>query len=328
MAGAAIPPGITGDLSALDPASNAADKNALTAVQERYNQLREYALKAQRDETLSQTLDKLGTQLTTQAISVSQQLSFSGKAKDLIPFLTDVEKHVFLATGGRGDMDLRRAVYQFSRGTVSDFVRGLVDANQDFTWDNLKTRLIERFGERLDPQTLLIKLRHYAQRPGQSIAVFAELIHNKAVPMYKGDINVEFAQRELVSILVKGLRNKNVTKKVLIEHPNKFHEAVESAIDLEEKETRLSAHGLTSSFDGGHRHKPMEVDFVKKKKPWHRSGKPQEHRRFDNSEQRDNSQRKCFKCGKSGHFQAQCRSKSETQPKAGRTDSQCKSKLN
>lgn len=120
-----IPPPIQGDLTTLDPVNNPADANTLAQLQERYNQLVQFANRTQQEQRLGITLDRLGTQLTTQAISNSQQLSFSGKAKDLQNFLSDVEKHVFLATGRHEDNDLRRSVYQFSRGTVSDLIRAI-----------------------------------------------------------------------------------------------------------------------------------------------------------------------------------------------------------
>ena len=312
---APLPPAITGDISQLDPATIAEDKATLQAVQEQYGRLRQLALDTQQQQILGATLDKLGTQLTTQAISASQQISFSGKPKDLLYFLSDVEKHVFLATGGQDDRDLRRAVYQFSKGAVSDYIRSLVEGNNNIAWADVKTRLNERFGERVDPQTLLIRLRNYSQRPGQSIAVFAELLHYKAQQIYGADVGTQFAQRELVSIFSKGLKNKAVAKKVLIEHPNNFSQAVESAITQEEKEARLAAHGLGSAPSTSQRHEPMDVDAVHKRrghKPGYHKASSQknlEHKTRDKSEKRENSQRLCFGCNKPGHFIAQCPAK-------------------
>lgn len=107
---AGIPPPIQGDLATLDPANVPADAATLVQVQERYNELVQFANRAQQEQRLGTTLDRLGLQLTMQAISNSQQLSFSGKAKDLLNFLSDIEKHIYLATGGQEDNDLRRAV--------------------------------------------------------------------------------------------------------------------------------------------------------------------------------------------------------------------------
>ena len=119
---AALPPNITGNLANLDPVNNEGDREMLTQVQEHYNTTHVNASKAQQERQLGTTLDRLGLQLTTQAISASQQLSFSGKSKDLLTFLSDVEQHVFLATGRQEDDDLKRAVYQSAMKTVSDFI--------------------------------------------------------------------------------------------------------------------------------------------------------------------------------------------------------------
>ena len=90
---AGLPPNITGNLANLDPVNNEQDTDMLTQVQEHYNTMRVNASKAQQEQQL------VGLQLTTQAIFASQQLSFSGKSKELLMFLSDVEKHVFLVTG-------------------------------------------------------------------------------------------------------------------------------------------------------------------------------------------------------------------------------------
>ena len=293
---AGIPPPIAGDLTALDPANSEADAQTLAQVQQRYNELYQIASRVQQDDRLGNTLERLGMQLTTQAISASQQLSFSGKARDLLPFLADVEKHVFLATGKKNDEDLRRAVYQFTHLTVSDFITEIVEDQPNITWANLKERLIDRFGERLDPQTLLIRLRNYAQRPGQSIAVFAELIRKKAVEIYSDEINTQIAQRELVSILAKGLKNKTISKKILLEHPSNYRLAVETAIDTEEKEQRLSAHGL--------RHEPMEVSEV-------RGHDRRQESRYKHDSRNHGFKKKprpvCYNCGSPDHFIADCK---------------------
>ena len=90
----------------------------------------------------------------------------------------------------------------------------------------LKNRLIERFGKHLDQQTLLIRLRTYSQRPGQSIAVFVELLNRKVREIYGNEIGMQIAQWELVSILAKGLRNKVIAKKILLEYPNCYTRAM------------------------------------------------------------------------------------------------------
>ena len=70
------------------------------------------------------------------------------------------------------------------------------------------------------------------------------------------------------------------------------------AIELAEKEQRLSAHGL--------RHEAMEVDEIRQ---------PQGHKRdFDRKSKKPRTDQKakkndflCFRCSKPGHFKAQCR---------------------
>ena len=305
----AAPAPLDQDLGRLDPANNPGDRAALEQVQREYDRLlrmvqeneaekeqldnKNQELRARIEQVrLGETLDRLGAQLTTQAVSASSNLEFSGKAKELIPFLDDVEKHVLLATDRQEDRDLKRCVYQFSKGTVSTFIQNVLKKNRNISWVELKQTLIQRFGEKLDPQTLLIRLRNYTQRPGQSIAVFSELVHKKALDIYHEEIVTDIAQRELVSILAKGLKNRVIAKKIVLEHPDKFTEAVNLAIELEEKEQRLFAYGLQAP----RREEAMEVSELRKAK------KP-----FQLRKQNRYADYTCYKCGNKGHIQSQCK---------------------
>ena len=112
----------------------------------------------------------------------------------------------------------------------------------------------KRFGEQLDLQTLVLRLRAITQRPQQSLQVFAEVINSKAAEIYKGDVNTAFAQSELVSIFAKGMHSKAVARRLLERNSLSLSEAAAIATMLSEQQNHLAAHGLTDE--------PMEVDEV------------------------------------------------------------------
>lgn len=320
----ATPP-IIGDLTKLDPANVAEDKDTLAEVQHKYNtlvarnaqqeeelnRLRQIQLEtqmhyrrteeAQRDgnvtQMLSGTLSDVSRHMASSAIAQTVTVNFDGKAKELPRFLEEIEKYTLLCTKELNDKDLIDAAYQFSRRTVSDFVGYVRKNDPDISWADFKALMKERFGEKADPQTLLMRLRNFAQRPGQSIQVFAGIVLKKAMEIFDEDLDTAYAQRELVSIFAKGLKSKTIAKKVIGDYPKTLADAVALAVRLEEKEGRLSAHGL--------RGEPMEVDAVNSKRDNPRGG----NKGSSNSNGWRDGKPICFNCGKLGHMARDCRSK-------------------
>lgn len=263
---------------------------------------------------LSHTIGKLGQQLVA-ANPVSEVKIFKGNAKELPAFLQSIEKLVLISTNDQKDRDLVNATFRFTGGSVSDFVHNLIKLDSDLSWRRLVEELKKKFGEKLDQQTKLVRLRAFKQRPGQSIQVFSEVLLKQAREVYLQDLDTAFAQRELIAIFATGLEKKAVGRKVLSEFPQSYYDAVALAVDLEEKQLRLAVHGFSTS-----RHEePMELGAVQgqyRKSGQHKKPYRPFHPRSDDKQQKQSSSDQprntegstaCFNCGKQGHFMRDCR---------------------
>ena len=205
---------------------------------------------------LTATLAKLGGSIDIQNVGSMVQ-TFTGKPKELNGWLKSIEKLVTLTHGKLDDETCGKVAYRSCKGAVSDFLHQYIKDNPSATWDTIKTELKDRFGEHLDPQARVVKLRALRQKPEQGLQVFAEVLLSKSREIYDEDqLSHILIQRELVSIFCKGMKDGHIARKVIRKNPKSLAEAVNLSTKETECESRLEAYGLRQE-------EPMEVDRVK-----------------------------------------------------------------
>ncbi len=197
---------------------------------------------------ITPVLSKLADSIVLSNVSDTVK-SFNGNPRELNKWIKSIEKHVLFTSGSLQSPECVKVAFKTSKNTVSDFISRALSDKKPVTWDILKSSLTERFGEKLDTQTLLLRLRKYVQRPDQGVQVFAEVILTKAAEIYKkdDDLNHWIVQKELISIFVKGLRSKAVARKVLAKDPQDLDAALDAALEATSRDIRLKAHGLVSN---------------------------------------------------------------------------------
>jgi hypothetical protein len=263
------------------------------------------------NQDITETLKHVGLNVAAQT-AVSTINTYQGKPTELSYWLSQIEKHVYLSMG-RNDLECRKAAYRCSRGTVSEYIRSNLDQDPNQTWAEFKVEMRKRFGEQVDPQTLLMRLRGFTQRSNQSVQVFAEVINARALEIFADEINGAFTQRELVSIFAKGIRSKTVARRLLERNPATLEQAATIASQLAEQQSRIFAFGLGPE--------PMEVNAIQQgaskgnyqnksnsqNKNWSKNTTKSKHQ----YQWKDNKPI-CWKCNKVGHMGRDCTSKPQS----------------
>ena len=285
-----------------------------------------------KDVALVKSLNNIDAKLALSSIEGLVPV-YTGDARKLRSFLKSVEKVVQLSGVAPYHMSkYMHVVYRSVRGPISDYVQTYVFENPDKNWEDFKIDIIARFGEVLDPQTQLARMRHFNQRQGHSCQVFGQFLLTRACEIFdRTEIESSYVQKELISIFLKGLRNKKVAARVCDKDPETLEQAILLSREYEGKQSRLVAHGLAPS----HYQAPvlarveedMEVDYIASTARTHASSKqPQKQSRPHHSKSSftqtggvrrpfKDGQPICYGCREAGHIVKNCPKKKKGQNK-------------
>ena len=294
--------------------------------------------------------DQLAMQEAVKAVK-----AFSGKPKELKGWLGSVEQEVRTQFGEFKADIAKRIAHRCSVGIIRDFVYTRLTSNSEEGWEEFKEEIMRRFGSREDDQTLLINLRKFVQRQGQSVQIFGEVLYRRGQEIFgDGFFESTHAQAELINIFVDGLVSRNVAATVVRRRPNKLEAAVQAAMEAEDTEFRLKARGLGGRQEARRQEEPMEIDqvgtlgngradgqqgrpMVRKGAPanWgnrQRGSRPNDVPLLMRGQRRAAPPRGCYNCGAEDHWARDCR-----QPRvlrcfrcgtAGHVQRNCRSHLN
>lgn len=264
---ASINPDNPGDLPKLKQAHRHLVQRA-TELESAENELvaKVKQLEMEEKQNLSSVLEKLTGTLGLQNVSDTVQ-PFAGEQRELHHWFRSVEKHVALVHGSPISEECIRVAYKSSRHIVSRFIGRYLQNNKRYVWKELKAQLQTRFGEPLDAQRELAKLRKYVQRYDQGVQVFGEHILSRATEIFsQEDLDHDFIQQELILIFATGLRSKAVARKVVDKKLSTLEDAITCAVEAAQRNSRLKVHGLLASdHDDDHRDiEPMDVTEIRR----------------------------------------------------------------
>lgn len=219
--------------------------------------------------------------------------NFKGDFKKFKSWIREIEKAARICNLNVNQKKL--LAYQTAEGRVGDYVERYLETNPNATWENLKDELRDRFGEFVDPHLALSKLREIRIERGESVQVYAERLLGHARDAFRdqpGGLNG--MQIQLVAFFIDGLPDK-IRLKVMRDNPATLNDAIVSARNEQALQTRFALRGRGHASTGAPIHQddrqetPMEVCVSKFKA-------------------------KCFKCGRYGHRQRDCRVTVTTTP--------------
>jgi len=142
-------------------------------------------------------------------------------------------------------------------GSAGTFVVRELKQNPRMSWQDLRTKMKDRYSDLTDPFVAQEKCRRLQQKRGESVQNFAERIRVTAAEAYN-NIESRDVQRSLVEIFQKGVVEDRLARSVI----RKKFESLEEAVSFAKEEQ-----GAERTFEMYRHHQtpdePMDVDVVR-----------------------------------------------------------------
>ena len=266
---------------------------------------------------------------TRAATLASTIRTFNGEgSKQFKAWLKDVER-----VGLQVEKDperMRALVLQTLSGGAADFFVRFLKEDPNPTWNAMRAALSDRFSDYSDVQYSRQELSKLSQRKGECVRNFGERILNLAEDAFPAeDLGNSMIQGRLIEILLNGVRDDRVARKLIRDRPETFEEAMRMA-RFEQQTSRAYEMRKFRTEE------PMEIDSMDSRNELRRVGDClQELLHLTKSQQSSNSQNSrpeqprqapttfrtperkyewtqdgrpiCAKCQTPGHVQRKCR---------------------
>ena len=120
---------------------------------------------------------------------------------------------------------------QTLKGPAAEYCSRVMRLNPALEWDVLKQALCEQYSDTSDAYVAKGKLKGMTQLPSESIQNFAERIFSLADEAFVGEnLNNPLIQSMLVEVLIEGVLNDAVSRKLIRDRPGNLHDALRIAV--------------------------------------------------------------------------------------------------
>ena len=143
---------------------------------------------------------------------------------------------------------------QTLKGNAGDFVSRLMRLHPQLTWVQLRQQLVAQYSDTGDSHVAQIKLKGLKQKVGESIQNFSERIYSLADEAFVGEnMNNPLIQAQLVEVLITGVTNSQVARKLINERPNTLDNALALAIRVQQN---------VRAYEMRRKEEPMDINLV------------------------------------------------------------------
>ncbi len=195
-------------------------------------------------------------QMELRSQNLSQRVrTFGGESgKKFTEWLRDMERCRVAVTAD--DERMRALALMTLTGPAAEFVARGIRENPDVTWVALKAEMRGRYSDLADALYARQTLRKVKQKKGESVQNFVERMTALAEEAYpEDDIDDPQIQQQLVEIMVDGIQDDGVAKRLIRSRPDTLANAL--TIATREQQTTRTFELYRKSG-----HEPMEVDAI------------------------------------------------------------------
>ena len=154
---------------------------------------------------------------------------FSGDgAKHFRDWLSDIDR---VGQALHADNERYKTLaFQSLRGAAGTFLSRYVRDHPNHTWAQIRAALVAQYEEDGDSHLATQKLRCLQQKAGESVQNFVERILRLASEAYR-DLDQPLVQTILVDVLIDGVKDDAIAKRLIKAHPDTLNAALALAVN-------------------------------------------------------------------------------------------------